>query len=34
MTTSRGRHAVWIVALGLALGILLYVGYLAIGALP
>jgi threonine/homoserine/homoserine lactone efflux protein len=34
MTTSRRRHAVWIVALGLVLGVLLYVGYLAIGALP
>lgn len=31
---SARRHALRLVALGLALGILLYVGYLALGALP
>ena len=32
--TSRWRHAAWIVGLGLLLGIVLYVGYLALGMLP
>ena len=32
--TSRRRHAVRIVALGLVLGIVLYVGYVALGVLP
>lgn len=31
---SVRRHAIRLVVLGLLLGVLLYVGYLALGALP
>jgi hypothetical protein len=31
---SRRRHALWIVGLGVALGIVLYVGYIALGIWP
>lgn len=34
MTTSGGKHALRVVGLGLLLGLLLYVGYLALGMLP
>jgi hypothetical protein len=34
MKSTGTRHAVRIVVLGLGLGFLLYVGYLAIGMLP
>lgn len=34
MTASAGKHALRVVALGIALGILLYLGYLALGMLP
>lgn len=34
MKTSATGHAVRLVCLGLALGLLLYVGYLALGMLP
>jgi threonine/homoserine/homoserine lactone efflux protein len=32
--TGPGRHALRVVGLGIALGVLLYVGYLALGMLP
>lgn len=31
---STAKHALRLVALGLALGVVLYVGYLALGLLP
>ena len=34
MTASNTRHALRVVLLGLALGLLLYLGYLALGMLP
>ena len=34
MKSTGMRHAVRVVALGLGLGVLLYLGYLALGMLP
>lgn len=34
MTERTTRHALRVVALGLALGVVLYAGYLALGMLP
>jgi hypothetical protein len=34
MNSGNGKHALRIVGLGLGLGLLLYLGYLALGMLP
>ncbi len=34
MKASAGKHAARLVALGIALGVILYAGYIALGMLP
>lgn len=34
MSARTGKHALRVVGLGLGLGVLLYLGYLALGMLP
>jgi len=34
MNAGHGKHALRVVGLGLGLGLLLYLGYLALGMLP